>query len=573
MATKAQVLVDRSARVRVATLPLWAKAAIAFFGYALLSLAIFARGVLASPSDTVIGDAGPDKTIYMWSLVWWPHALARGHDPFNADVIWAPHGIDLSWVTAVPGASLLGLPVTEAVGPVVAYNLLAGLAPALAGLTAFLLAHWLTKSFTPGLFAGYVFGFSPFMVGHMVGHLNLVLVFLVPVALLLVAKRFVGELRPRAFVPLLALTLVGQFLFSSEIFLTLTMVGILIALLIWWRFPRADRAQLGRVVLDTGLAYVLALMVLSPYLVHAVFIAETRAPKRAPELAAADVLNYVVPTRRTWVRPPLSDEIKPRFTSNGAEQGAYLGLPLLAIIGLFAWRRPRAPAVTVLLIALVLLALASVGPKMRVAGEFFSTGPWIFFSEKPVFRSVMPIRLTMYVALGAALIAALWLARERGPTRWVVAVVAAIALLPAPASRFWASEVPRSTFFEDDHYERFIDAGDTVLVFPYGPGGWSMLWQAEAGMPFRMIGGHVGHHRTRQERDWYPMYRAFAGVDLPPGFPSLRAFLVAHGARAVILGPGTRPKLRELVETLGTTPIPCADSVVYYVRRGETAGC
>ena len=38
---------------------------------------------------------GADKTIPMWSFVWWPHALARGHDPLDANVVWMRQGIDL----------------------------------------------------------------------------------------------------------------------------------------------------------------------------------------------------------------------------------------------------------------------------------------------------------------------------------------------------------------------------------------------------------------------------------------------------------------------------------------------
>ena len=112
--------------------------------YALLSVAIFGRGVLLSPDTQVVGDAGPDKTIAMWSLAWWPHALAAGRDPFNADVVWAPEGIDLAWVTSIPGASIAAWPLTALAGPVVAYNVLALAAPALAAWAAYLLARELS---------------------------------------------------------------------------------------------------------------------------------------------------------------------------------------------------------------------------------------------------------------------------------------------------------------------------------------------------------------------------------------------------------------------------------------------
>jgi hypothetical protein len=103
--------------------------------YAALAVAILARGVLAAPASRAVGDPGSDKTIFMWAFVWWPYALRHGHDPFVSHAVWVPDGIDLSWVTAVPGPSLLASPLTWAAGPVVTYNVLAVLAPALAAWT------------------------------------------------------------------------------------------------------------------------------------------------------------------------------------------------------------------------------------------------------------------------------------------------------------------------------------------------------------------------------------------------------------------------------------------------------
>jgi len=121
-----------------------------------LAAVLLGRGVLAAPGSTSLGDRGADKTIFMWSLVWWPHALAHGIDPFISRATWAPGGIDLSWVTAIPGPSMFAFPLTWMAGPIVTYNVLAILAPALAAWTAFLLARSLTRRFWPALIAGYL---------------------------------------------------------------------------------------------------------------------------------------------------------------------------------------------------------------------------------------------------------------------------------------------------------------------------------------------------------------------------------------------------------------------------------
>jgi hypothetical protein len=207
------VLVGDAARVlRASCRAVWAYRRFPAVGalglYIGLAVVFFALGVVGAPGQRVVGD-GADLSIFVWSFVWWPRAIAHLHDPFVANVVWAPHGIDLVWTTTVPGASLLGFPLTFLAGPVVAYNVFAVAGPALAGWTAFLLARHLTGAFASALVAGYLFGFSSYELGQTVGRLHLTLVFLIPVCALLAVRRFDGGLTGGRFVALLALALHG----------------------------------------------------------------------------------------------------------------------------------------------------------------------------------------------------------------------------------------------------------------------------------------------------------------------------------------------------------------------------
>src|SRR3954451_14790237 len=120
---------------------------VAAAAYAAAAFALCGRGVLAHPQSTVVGDAGADKTLYMWAFAWWPHAIRAGHNPLDVNVAWMPHGFDLGLGTAGGGLALLAWPVTSAGGVVLAYNLLALLGPALAATTAFFLAREVTGRF------------------------------------------------------------------------------------------------------------------------------------------------------------------------------------------------------------------------------------------------------------------------------------------------------------------------------------------------------------------------------------------------------------------------------------------
>jgi hypothetical protein len=532
--------------------------------YALLACGVLARGVAGAPTSNAVGDSGPDKTIFMWAFEWWPHALGKGKDPFVSHAVWAPHGVDLSWATAVPALSLLVAPLTWAAGPVATYNVLAVLAPALAAWSAFLLAEWLTGGFWPALIAGYLFGFSAYELAESQGHLHLTLIFVVPLCGLLLARRLSGELSRARFVAFLSVALAFQLLTSSEVLSTTLLVGLVLGLLALWRFPE-ERSRLLATARETGLSIVACGVLALPFLIHAfVLSGPSHAPVRSPFSQAADLLNFVVPTHVTWLRPPGSGLIASDFTANPVEAGAYLGLPLLAILVLAGLGRPRDRTTRFLLLALATIAVCSLGSRVRIDGHALLPGPWELPAKLPVTKAILPVRLSLFVVLLAALVCALWLAgssRHAG-LRWALALLAAIAVFPTPSRGFWTTTVPNPAFFRAGGPG--LEASDTVLILPLGKAGWSMLWQAEDGMRYRMAGGHLGSRPPEEDR-WHDFLRAIiSGRRIPPGAGRmLRQYIRAHGVTVVVVAPGTKPSLRRLARTLPVRPQHRADALLY----------
>src|SRR5207244_1765314 len=120
--------------------------------------------------------------------------------------------IQPAWATGIPGPAAAAAPLTAAAGPIVSFDILLLLSPALTAWTTYLLCHRLTGRTGPALAGGFVFGFSPFIVNTMAaGHVNLSLAFLVPLALYLVARWADGSLSTAPFVAWLAVVLAGQF--------------------------------------------------------------------------------------------------------------------------------------------------------------------------------------------------------------------------------------------------------------------------------------------------------------------------------------------------------------------------
>ena len=530
----------------------------AFALYASLSLLLFGRSVVTDPNDRVVGDDGADKTLYMWSFEWWPRALLDGRNPLDVDVAWAPHGFDFGLGTGGGGLALAAAPLTAAAGPVPTYNVLILLAPVLAATTAFLLAQRITRAFAPSLVAGFVFGFSSYELGHLLGHLPLAFTALVPLVPYLVLLRHDGDLSRRVFVAALAAVLALQFLIVTQVFFSLVVLGALVAGAGW---VILGRRGVQRTLAETAVALVVATVLVSPVVAYA-FVSDAAAPARSPYAESADVLNYVVPTGRTWLRPPGSGEITSRFTGTAAEHGAYLGVPLLilALLGMRWSSRPR----RLLVVALALAVLLSFGTRIKVAGEVVGIGPWDLLARLPVVGSALPVRLTLYTALLAGLLVALALTDRRSAARWALAAVGMVALLPDLGLPRWSSDVPRPLFFADDRSERHLPEGATALVLPYGPSGWSMLWQAETDFHFRLVGGHFALRVTPPEEEWRDVYESLGIGAVEPS--RLRAFLAAHDVDVVVVAPGTRGRVRRAVEAaVGAPPVHVADAQVFTV--------
>jgi hypothetical protein len=538
--------------------------ALAFGTYALASVLLFGRDVVRSPASTVVGDDGADKTLYLWSLEWWPWAIRRGHNPLDVDVAWLPHGFDFGLGTGGAGLALAAAPLTALAGPIPTYNVLILLAPALAATGAFLLARRVTGAFWPSLVGGWIFGFSSYETGRILGHLPLASVALVPLALYLVLGRQMRDLSRRAFVSALAGVLAAQFLIVTQTLFSLVTLGACAAIV---AILSLGGPAVRVTIRDSALALAVALFLISPVVLYALF-SDAATPLRSPFSESADVLNYVVPTPRTWIRPPGSAAITDRFTGTGAEQGAYLSLPLLALALLALKRRPLPGSRRLLGVVLAIAALLSLGTRPKFAGVVFAIGPWSGIAPLPILGSALPARFTLYTALLAGLLAATALADRGSRLRWALAISGIVLTLPNLGLPQWSSPVQRPRFFETGQYRQHLVRGTTALVLPYGPAGWSMLWQAESGFRFNLIGGHFALRVTPAEREWRDAYERLNSGQLTP--LRLRVFLTSHCVDIVLVTPGTRESARRAIEAAVAAPaVHASDSLIYPIERRE----
>ena len=509
-----------------------------------LGVALLATG--APPERSSLLGFGGDPESSVWFLRWWPWAVLHGADPFTSHLVYAPGGYSMAWATSVPTASLLAAPVTLLFGPVETFDALTLLAHPLAAGTGFLLAFEMTGEMAASLVAGFLFGFSGYENGQVLGHLNLDLVFLLPVAVLLAVRRARGRLGRGTFVAATGAVLAAQFGLSSEVFATSVLSGGLLLVVLLAR--ARDRGAMLRIGVECVAATAFALVLISPMLVGmARHAREMPDFVNAPGAYSNDLLNLVVPTRAEALHDGGTEAIAARFGGNGEEQDLYLGLPLLAIVLGFAvrsrgWRSSVA-------VTIGLLALASLGPRLHVAGTAWPVRlPWAAVEHLPLLRAALPCRLGVYVALGSSVAAACWMA-ERG-RRWArtaAGLLACVFLLPGWARASWTPvQVP--SLFSDPRLADGL-AGGNVLLLPFTSGD-TMLWQAVSGMRFAQAGGLLSFIPLGFQHEKVAL--SLVRNEAEAGFVvDLLAFARRHEVRLLVEGTGTGASIRAALGASG----------------------
>ena len=294
----------------------------AFVVYQALSILFYGRGMIFRLAEVHAGNRR-DPQIFIWCFQWWPHAIAQRLDAFHPRIIWAPEGVDLAWVTSIPLPSLIAAPLTARYGAVASYNLAILLMPALAALTAFILVRRIADSTWPAMLGGYLFGFSPYMIGHQAaGHLELTAVFLAPVVVSLALLRLDEKIARPWFVIALATALTCQFLISLEIFATIVMFGAVALIVAWLTIP-ALSTRIRDLAILSAIALAASIVVLTPYLYRVVVASGLSShPLWNTTPFGTDLLEIFIPTSTLMLGhlPPLPADLEPLLAQRDRER-------------------------------------------------------------------------------------------------------------------------------------------------------------------------------------------------------------------------------------------------------------
>jgi hypothetical protein len=510
----------------------------AIFGlYAVISLIYFARALPFHPGDFYIGrDTDPPQT--MWFFNWWRYSLSHGLNPFFTDLVWTPLGINLAWTALVPLLAWISIPLQLTVGEPTTYNLLVTLTLPLAAFSAFLLCRR-SCAFWPSVLGGYIFGFSPYMLGQVLEHLLLVAVFPVPLIALVTLKRLDDEITTQRFAILLAALVIAEFLCSVELFATLTIVGGFSLLLALALFSEDLRARLVGLIGPIAAAYVAAGAILSPYLFSMLAHGFPHDSVWLPGNYSADLLAFVVPAKTLMLGvAPAAAKVSDTFQARLSENGAYLGIAVIIFAEVFRRRYWREPVGKFLTILFLVLAIVAMGPSLQVAGRPGIWMPWAIVGGLPLLSIALPIRFMMYEFLVVAVMVAMWFSSPARPlTKWIAAAVILVSLAPNLHASFWVSDLHSPAFFTDRTYATELQPREIIMPLPWGQRGNSMYWQMQSDMYFRMAGGYTGEFAPF-EFARMPVANYFYGaIDLPEAGDQLKAYIARFGVQAVIVDP------------------------------------
>ena len=426
------------------------------------------------PTSRVVAPNASDPERMIWFLAWIPFSLIHAQDPLLTTWANAPYGVNVLADTSQPLLGLMAAPVTMLFGPIASFNALLTLAFVASATAGYALSRRFTTWRPAAFVGGLVYGFSPYMVGQgAVGHLNLVFVPLPPLIFLVIHDLVVRQRgRPALLGCALGLLLVAQIFISTEILAGSVIVAVgaicVLAILNW----RSVHDKLQFAAVGLGVAAVLSAALLAyPVWFTLEGPQHIVGPIQAhPQQFRSDLVAPLVADSLQKLAPAWLGRIRARFDSgNIAEDGSYLGGPLLVVLTIgvvILWRRRIVRLAAIMaLIAFVL----SLGARLVVLGTpdiDAASGrliPEAIFGHVPLLKNSQPSRFSLYATLFVSVLLAvildeLWHRLRRRPWRTprarrvftdaacaLVSLIALAPLLPAWPYAIGAAATPRTS--------------------------------------------------------------------------------------------------------------------------------
>lgn len=568
-----------------------------FLGF-LSNLPAWLQGVSHVVQCGACADIGQE----VWFLGWEQFAVAHGHTGLLTSALNVPVGVNLMENTSMPLAGLVGAPITALFGPIATYNVLFSAAFAGSATAAFfVLRRWVR--WTPAAFiGGLVFGFSPYMIGEGHGHLFLLLVMLLPVMLLCLDEILIRQrVRSAVVGAVLGIAAAAQLGLSSEILAwsgVFAAIGVIV-LVVANRSSVREHAPYALRALGVTIG---VFVVISAYPLWIMFAGplHTSRPGHPPSTVAmlsTDVASPVIPTSNQLLTAGLSARGnsyvldtptaapgEPLRLPDPAEDGSYIGIPLLLLLLAGAWRYRRDRILRFSITMASAALLLSAGSSLHFLGRNLHVPlPFDLLVHLPVLDQLIASRASLVMWLFVAMSLAVLLDRARfahprhrrphtlRPLGLLGVVAAALVpLLPAWPYQMAAVQIP--PYFSNHGPVSTLRNGSVLLTYPVArwDHAFPMVWQAVDHFRFRIPAGEAFVPKPNVTTLGAMFDSCYTGS--PPASASLtlrktvQADLKAWGITTIVV-PDNQPHancaVEELRGVLGVAPRHIAHATVW----------
>ncbi len=527
--------------------------------------------------------AASDPFQMTWFLAWVPFALTHGLSIFHTNYIDYPTGVNLADNTTVPLLGIIGWPFTATLGPVATFNVLLRLSFALSATSMFfVMRRWCSSVWAASL-AGLLYAFGPYTAAQEL-HLDLTFIPFPPLLVLLGDELLRRQRMRPAVVGLLFGVVAGlQYLVSQDVLSGCAAIALVAAVSLAIVYRRKVRARLAYIAKAVVFG-VIGFGVLAGYPVLEMLVGVGHLHGPVITLAAlqrtrADLLGLIIPTSHQLATPSYLSHFGDEFVvGNLSENGSYLGIPLLLLLGVIVRKLRRdATVITFLWLAIAAFVL-SLGPYL-VIGTWRSPLPLpeYLYEHLPLLQNTIPARYSLYVLLFVSMIVGIgldrlwfaprtslargplrsgapvgsskvplenggtvWQPGETGPIetpgakphlkrrtlpwhldssgrRWGFLAGALVIVSVLPNVPFASRGLPWSANLPKE-VERVVEPGTVVLAYPFTTpeSTQPMVWAATDHMDFRLMGGYANIDVPGQVvgRRWPPLLRPASVQDI-----------------------------------------------------------
>jgi hypothetical protein len=354
----------------------------------------------------------------VWNIWWINKAVLN---PNLYPTIWQtnmlhwPYGTTLIGQTLNPFNGYMAVFLLRFLSLIETHNAIIIFTFVVGGLTTYWLSRYLTRSFGGSILAGFIFTFSSYSFAHARAHMNLVSLEWIP---LFILCWYLLITRPKTIIAVGAAVVLWMVIlcdYSYFLFCVLTAIWIVV----WYAIVQKKAIFfIGKDYIVPLITFVvLALLLIGP-IISTLAISNLKDPllgSHEPRNYSLDPLSLIIPGWG-WIFNSLTKFHWSTLNANIVESTVYIGLSVYILMGyVFIKRRelerPIRDQVYLWHLVMGFFFLLALGPALQIAGKVIwdKVMPYTLFVDGiPILKlSGLPVRMSVMIILGAALIAAI----------------------------------------------------------------------------------------------------------------------------------------------------------------------